>query len=197
MGTPTCHSISSYSIPFHLTALLPPSVPQSRNIDLVNGSLTTTRTSDTCRPDWWQSRFGFPPRGQNLRGHHPADHSEHFACGSRQHSRFTGTYRGALAPDRLTAGTTDKQPLAVQRPSPHYRLLSEQPYSTSINSKLDACDRCRSYLHAALNMSFHYRHNLDSRYYAQIVMIIYDKTKYIERTCNPNKRYMYEQITNI
>ena len=42
MGTPTCHSISSYSIPFHLTALLPLSVPQSTHTDLVNGSLTIT-----------------------------------------------------------------------------------------------------------------------------------------------------------
>jgi len=41
VGTPTCHSVS-YSIPFHLTALLPPSVPQSTHTDLVNGSLTTT-----------------------------------------------------------------------------------------------------------------------------------------------------------
>jgi len=42
LGTPTCHSISSYSIPFHLTALLPLSVPQSTHTDLVNGSLTST-----------------------------------------------------------------------------------------------------------------------------------------------------------
>jgi len=42
VGTPTCHSISSYSIPFHLTALLPLSVHQSTHTDLVNGSLTTT-----------------------------------------------------------------------------------------------------------------------------------------------------------
>ena len=42
VGTPTCHSISSYSIPFHLTALLPLSVPQSTHTDLVIGSLTTT-----------------------------------------------------------------------------------------------------------------------------------------------------------
>jgi len=42
MGTPTCHSISSYSIPFHLTALLPLSVPKSPHTDPVNGSLTAT-----------------------------------------------------------------------------------------------------------------------------------------------------------
>ena len=37
-----CHSLSSYSIPFHLTALLPPSVPLSTHTGLVNGSLSTT-----------------------------------------------------------------------------------------------------------------------------------------------------------
>jgi len=42
VGTPTCHSISSYSISFHLTALLPLSLPQSPHTDLVNSSLTTT-----------------------------------------------------------------------------------------------------------------------------------------------------------
>ena len=39
--TPTCHSISSYSIPFHLTALLPLSVPQPTHTNLVD-SLTIT-----------------------------------------------------------------------------------------------------------------------------------------------------------
>ena len=42
VGTPTNHHISSYSIPFHLIALLPLSVPKSTHTDLVNGSLTTT-----------------------------------------------------------------------------------------------------------------------------------------------------------
>ena len=42
MGTSTCHFISSYSIPFHLTALLPLSIPQSPHTDLVNSNLTTT-----------------------------------------------------------------------------------------------------------------------------------------------------------
>ena len=40
VGTPTSHSISSYSIPFHLTALLPLSIPQSTHTNLVNCSLT-------------------------------------------------------------------------------------------------------------------------------------------------------------
>ena len=40
-GTPTCHSIS-YSIPFHLTAVLTLSIPQLPQTDLVNSSLTAT-----------------------------------------------------------------------------------------------------------------------------------------------------------
>jgi len=63
----------------------------------------------------------------------PADYSQHFAYGSPQHSQFTGTHRGALAPGRLTAGTTDIQPLAVHihppfavhRPSPQHHRLSD------------------------------------------------------------------------
>jgi len=50
VGTPTCHSMSSYSIPFHLTALLPLSVPQSTHTDLVNGSLTTTENTLSFPP---------------------------------------------------------------------------------------------------------------------------------------------------
>jgi len=42
VGTPTCHSISSYSILFHFTTLLPLPVPQSTHTDPVYSSLTTT-----------------------------------------------------------------------------------------------------------------------------------------------------------
>jgi len=51
VGTPTCHSVSSYSIPFHLTALLPLSIPQSPHTDLVNGSLTIT-AKDSLTPSF-------------------------------------------------------------------------------------------------------------------------------------------------
>ena len=42
MGTPTCHSISFYLILFHLTALLPLSIPQSTHTNIVNSCLNTT-----------------------------------------------------------------------------------------------------------------------------------------------------------
>jgi len=46
VGTPTCHSISSHSIPLHITALLPLSVYQPTQLGSTTTTLWTGRSGD-------------------------------------------------------------------------------------------------------------------------------------------------------
>ena len=72
-----------------------------------------------------------PPRTSptGLRCHSPTYHSERLLFDAWQHSRATGSCRGALAPSGLTAFVTNPQPLTLQSPPPQNpRHISGTPH---------------------------------------------------------------------